>query len=301
MIRRLWRRLFKRSPRAMDAADSSPHNSASRFAKSDHELKQSADFWEVVADVCAGFVVLGIIWEDWPKFLAVWSHPTPNSVLDLAAGLFVILGIAGEIIFARSAARKQDELYERNQLRIAELKLLAENQALARAKLEESLAQTALLLEQEKTERIKLEKQFAWRRITFNQELRIKSLLNGYLSGHTFCVYASIDPESWQLMKVICSLLKSSQWKQVPTPGVTIQIGGPAPATPWIGEGLCIQCAPSEQAGMGPIARAVAAIFSEVGLGMNAQINPELGNQTIFTLLVGSKPQPPEPERKIDS
>jgi hypothetical protein len=91
MIRRLWS-----SSEEVPDRISPESNSALRSGKSDQDIERSVTFWESFAEVSACVVIIGLVLEYWSKLNGI------------AAPLMVVLGIAGEVLFARLAASRQD-------------------------------------------------------------------------------------------------------------------------------------------------------------------------------------------------
>jgi hypothetical protein len=143
--------------------------------------------------------------EYWPKFRVFWDSPTLGSFKELIAGLLVIFGIAGEILFARLAASQQHQLRDRDKRRIAELNLLAEQEALARAKIEKQLIEA-------KIEILKLQEEMADRTISLEQANNIVNLLLPF-SGQCVDVFVyGQTPEIFKLASKIGAVFYFSKW-----------------------------------------------------------------------------------------
>jgi DNA-binding transcriptional ArsR family regulator len=169
MIRRLWRRLLKRSETAIDL-NSSDSSSARRTGISDHDIERSVSSLELCAEICACAVVIGIGLEYWPKLIAFWNSLDWKTFNELIAGILVFLSIAGEILFSRLASRKQHQLRTQDQLRIAELNRLAAEESLARVNVERILKRRTMsrhLDNDEEAELIEKLRPFAGQTISF--------------------------------------------------------------------------------------------------------------------------------------
>ena len=130
-------RRFRRDEFSLSSdASTSAKSAAILPGASDHELEKSEKrfgFWE---SLCGWAVAVGVALEYGPKFMVFLHDPTWENFRDLSGGLLIAIGVAGEVIFASFAAGKRDQLRDRNIKRVGELVLLAEQEGVARAKLE---------------------------------------------------------------------------------------------------------------------------------------------------------------------
>jgi hypothetical protein len=106
-------------------------------------------------------VVIGIILEYKTSFIQLWKHPNlpvlKAFVREALGGILVALGVAGELFFGFLSDRRDNRLRSTNatyiaglQRQIAELNLLAEQERLARLKLEQRQAPRSLSPDQQK-------------------------------------------------------------------------------------------------------------------------------------------------------
>ncbi|HLJ13031.1 MAG TPA: hypothetical protein VKV15_00925 [Bryobacteraceae bacterium] len=122
------------------------------------------------------FVVLGVCFEYGPKFIVFLQTLTFEAFRDLIGGLMIALGVAGELLFASLAANKRDRLRDRNIMRVADLNWKAEQESLARAEVEKTLAGTTEATERLRKENLQLEKAFS-RRYFMHQDKAAERLL----------------------------------------------------------------------------------------------------------------------------
>jgi hypothetical protein len=120
----------------------------SRAANSPQALESKIDFLENVARFCAVVVIGGVVLEYLPKFIAFGKAPRWALFKDLSGGLLIALGIAGEVLASMLSSRKEQQLRDLNARTVAELNLRAEQERLARVKLEARLADRRVSFEQ---------------------------------------------------------------------------------------------------------------------------------------------------------
>jgi hypothetical protein len=137
---RLVKRFLNSASIRPSDASSSASLAANSTGKSDQGLERSEKrfgFWE---NVCGLGVVAGVGLEYGPKLIFFIHAPTWENFVNLSGGLLIALGVAGEVLFASLAAGKRDQLRDRNIRRVAELNLQAEQERLARVRIEQSIA-----------------------------------------------------------------------------------------------------------------------------------------------------------------
>jgi hypothetical protein len=249
-----------------------------------------------------GLVVIGLFIELKLPFLEFIRTYNWRVFVDSLGALLVAAGVAGEFYIEFRAHRRESRLRQVNieieaesamQLkeadeRIATAQQRAEEAHERAANAELKAAQASLIAEQERIKRLELENQFAWRRLSFEQQLKIKVKLSSIPVGKFF-VWVSPDPEAMQLMKSISGLMTLAGWTRLAPVG-PIALGDFA--TPWVGEGLSIQVAASRNADLGPIAVAIANAITAEGIHTAPETTPDLdATPDAFRLLVGSKPQ----------
>jgi hypothetical protein len=87
---------------------------------SDDELEFSGDVCETWTWICGGAVVAAVFAEA----AIAWSHPSYDSAWErwgsVVANMLVALGVAGEVVFAMMAFRRDKELKRRSDEKVAE-------------------------------------------------------------------------------------------------------------------------------------------------------------------------------------
>lgn len=135
-LRRFRRR---RSTLPSDASISAKPDAITSGA-SDQSLEDSEHRLGTWESICGLLVAAGVVLEYGPKFIVFIHNPTLANLRDLAGGLLIAIGVAGEIIFASLAGSRRDKLRQRHVLRIADLNLKAEQEHRARIELQAFLA-----------------------------------------------------------------------------------------------------------------------------------------------------------------
>jgi len=98
--------------------------------------------------IAALSVVAGIVAEDWDEFLKFAHNPNWTDGRIAVGGVAVVVGIILEIWFSSRASSAEREIRDWYALRVAELNLKAEQERLARVKLEQKFADRTLSEEQ---------------------------------------------------------------------------------------------------------------------------------------------------------
>src|SRR5277367_3713373 len=115
-----------------------------KAAVSPQGLESNIDFLERLAHICTIAVIVGVVLEYVPKFVAFARAPGWTLFKDLSGGLLIALGISGEVLASMLSSRKEQQLRELNATTIAELNRQAERDRFARVKIEERLRRRAL-------------------------------------------------------------------------------------------------------------------------------------------------------------
>jgi hypothetical protein len=140
----------------------------------------------------------------------------------------VVLGIAGEVLFARLAALRQRQLRDRDKRKIADLHLLAEQESLARAKIEETNLELAMALAE-------TEKAILPRRLN---QLAMRETLMPF-AGTVATVETLPDFECRRIAELLASTLRMAKWR-VPETIVRMD-NGPDSLMDFISSGVRIE------------------------------------------------------------
>lgn len=264
-------RRFRRADSILSSdANTSANPTAIASGPSDHELEKSERRFGLWETVCGWAVAVGVVLEYGPKFMAFVHGPTWEGFRDLSGGLLIAIGVAGEIIFASAAASKRDKLRDRNVLRVAELNRKAEQERLARVRIEESL--------------VKLK---ASRTLNKDQVERITEKLRPF-AGSPFDMYVSSDPDSVALMHQLKDAITAAGWNITPAPG-PILVDEIAALITY--SGVCIEIAQDYLQQLEPAAVYAREALLAEGIATCANATPGKGrNKEVIHVIVGSKP-----------
>jgi hypothetical protein len=104
------------------------------------DLDRKAARFSILETIAASSVVAGIVGEDWDEFGKFISHPAWESGRVAIGGAVVALGIILEILFSSRSSSAERKIRDWYALRVSELNLKAEQERLARVKIERSIA-----------------------------------------------------------------------------------------------------------------------------------------------------------------
>jgi hypothetical protein len=179
-----------------------------RASKSDQELEAEVDRFERYATVCGWGVVFGVIAEYVPRIIEVsnagtfWTLQTAK---ELAGGILIAIGVAGEVLFSKMASLRQVQLSARKDEKVAQLDAVAKQADLARFEIEKQLTET-------KIELLKLQEKMADRIISLEQANNIVDVLLPF-NGQSVDVFLyGQTPEIFKLASMIRAVFHFSKW-----------------------------------------------------------------------------------------
>jgi len=155
------------------------------------QLEMAEESCELWGWTCAGILIAGLIVE---CFLAGFDPPHASfwgRWGGLLADCLVVIGVAGEIQFARMGSRRQGELTRRVKKQLGE--------ANERAATAELTAEN-------------LKAQFAWRSISDEVGQKLVSALSAY-NGAVTIEYVSNDPEAQYFALALKHVFSSAEWQ----------------------------------------------------------------------------------------
>jgi hypothetical protein len=177
MTRWLFRR--RRSDRASEASIDARLNGIS-----DHDIEASVERAESRESIAAWVVIAGVALESYFRSIDFFTNPSWRSFDDLFGGALIVIGIAAEIYFGGKASGGR-------KLQVARLNLIAEQERLARAKIEERLA---------------------FRSITETQKAEAVEILKHYSGQRYMASCVSLTPEIEGVCGWLSKLLRESGW-----------------------------------------------------------------------------------------
>jgi hypothetical protein len=195
------------------------------------ELEKSLTFLECWLFVATLLVVLGLILEYWhevPEAFAdlkkTWSW---KPFLIIAGGVLITAGVAGELAVQFFASRKETDLRKANDAVFAILNAKAAEATERAANAELQTVQLKKLAEDERMARVKIEQDVAWRRLTKDQQREMAARLKPF-SGETVLLHYNInDLEADSFASDIALTLRQAKWKTVfePMPAMVMREG----------------------------------------------------------------------------
>lgn len=156
------------------------------------------------------------------------------------------------------------------------------------AKANENAAEANRIAEEERLARVKIEERFSPRRLAKEQQLRIIEKLRPF-AGQQFSFAVYPDPESIDLMRVLESILKSAGWIRIPSQIGDVEVEGAGIA---YASGIFVDVAPADIR----VLRERISIFDNAlrneGLIAQHRMNPELTGKAhnAINIAIGKKP-----------
>ncbi|MGL5935129.1 MAG: hypothetical protein ACRCZI_05855 [Cetobacterium sp.] len=187
-----------------------------------------ADAWMYCGMV---LVLLGVVIETVPAFLG------EKGILHHAhkfGGSMVALGLAIEFAAEAAASKYRAKLKELSETALSEIRERA-------ARAEQAAAEATLAAEQERLARVKIEERLADRRLTPEQHQRIVAALGRFRGQQVAVVLYMLSTESKKLSEQIQTALTSAHWQvnvhshmggAEQMPGVTVFISDGQPTIP---------------------------------------------------------------------
>jgi hypothetical protein len=183
-------------------------------------LEYSVDMWEVVAHVFTFLVASGLIIEYRAPFMNFIKTRDPRYIIESIGGVLVTIGVAGELLAGFRSTTQDGKLREANTE-------LARRSAELLAASHERIAELNLMAEQERLARVKIEARLAWRRITNEQFSRFVEVLKPYAdSPASICLEGRGDHEVESFAGALFKVFHSAGWNIWVDPS---RANGPAP------------------------------------------------------------------------
>jgi hypothetical protein len=192
-----------------------------------------------------------LYWLPWIKTAKFW------------AGVLVGIGILGEISGDRLAAPLEKVIDDAREVQVARLSKDAAEANLELAKL--------------KTPRT----------LSSDQKRKIVASLRAF-AGQKFSLAVGQDPEQFNLLEDIKSILLSAGWIKIPAVGFgDISLGDAAFA---FGTGVVVRFSPNASADTQGVAIALASALQSEGIGSAPEADTRIPDALTLNVLVGSKP-----------
>jgi hypothetical protein len=183
----------------------------------------SLEFWLLAA---TALVVLGLVLECWHEIPAAidelrraWAW---KSFLVIVGGVLITVGVAGELAVQFFASRKETNLRKANDAVFSILNGKAAEALERAAKADERASQNekeavrlSKIAEDERLARVKIEEDVTWRRLTKDQQIKMASRLKPFASGTALLQYNLNDLEADSFASDIASVLQQAKWKKV--------------------------------------------------------------------------------------
>jgi hypothetical protein len=220
-----------------------------RASRSDQELEGEVDRFERYATVCGWGVVVGVIAEYVPRtieFSNAGTLWTLHSAKELAGGILIAIGVAGEVLFSKMASLRQVQLSASKDEKVARLDAVAKQADLARVEIEKQLTETRRDIAEANTqaEGLRLDIAKANKEITEANERAAKaeqraaevnlelaklkeprtllpeqqdiiiSLMKPF-AGQRFAFSVFPDPEALALLRIVDATLKAAGWQRI--------------------------------------------------------------------------------------
>lgn len=281
------------------------------------KLETSLDSLEHWLALMTGLVVLGLVLEYWheiPEAVATlkqaWSW---KPLLIIAGAILITVGVAGELAVQFIASAKETDLRKANDAVFSGLNSEAATarkqagDAVERAsnaderasKNEKEAARLRKLAEDERLARIKIEESVAWRRITKDQQSKIGARLKRFAGQRVRPSYNVNDTEAFTFASDIASSLQLAKWNVSEPQSILKLTEGPVPlgTHPPPVTGVVIASTPDE-----PSRNASDAIWRELSaLGYDAS-TPQIDTRPMAPVVwisVEPRPQGAQGEAKL--
>jgi len=101
-----------------------------------------------VAEIAACIVVVGVVMEDWDRFVMFYTQADWHTFWAALGPFLVAGGIAVEILFGRLSSKNEGKVHDWYTLEVAKLNVEAETERHARVKIEQRLADRKVTPEQ---------------------------------------------------------------------------------------------------------------------------------------------------------
>jgi hypothetical protein len=213
-------------------------------------LKSSLEFWEIVEYISAATVLFGVVGEYVAEFTEFATKMEIEKKLAKISTLVLIVGLTVELL----------GLVKTSQLSGRLIASLEEQSGEANARAAEAIK----VAEQERLARVKIEEKLAWRDLNRVQQERIIAKIATF-RGQSFDLITYLeDQEAVNLAKKIGSALVVSQWVHTPSNsalGFSLLLG------------VVIHVAPSQKANFESAAEALASALQAEGIA--AQVKME--------------------------
>ena len=184
-------------------------------------LESSLDSWGAWLTVATALVVAGLLIEYWHPFwdfFEQWRRPAAafpwKMLMELAGGILVTVGVAGELYATYRASRIETNLRENNRKIEAVLNLEAKE---ASDRAEQAKKET----EDERLARVKLEEGFMWRRLSKAQQSALAISVSKFPEVAGDIRYAP-DSESNSFAIDIAQGLRDGGWRHLYSPQLEI-------------------------------------------------------------------------------
>jgi hypothetical protein len=282
-----------------------------------NNLEASLDSLEVCLLVATGLVVLGLILEYWheiPEAInelrKAWSW---KPICIIAGGILITLGVAGELYVQFIASGRETALRKANDAVFAGLNTEAAKArkdagaAIERAssaderasKNEEEAARLRKVAEQERLARIKIEESVAWRRLTKAQQSRIGTRLSRFAGQQALLQYDASDIEAGTFALDIALALQLAKWR-VSEPLQMLQMReGPVPlgTNPPIERGVTVVSTGDEASHKA--SEAIRHELSHLGFDSVQRPQDDPRKSSVVFIIVEHRPEGAQGEAKI--
>jgi hypothetical protein len=261
----------------------------------------SLEFWLLAA---TALVVLGLVLEYW--------HEIPESIIELKrawawkpllviiGGVLITVGVAGELAVQFFASQKETNLRKANDAVFSILNTKAAEASDRATKAENDTARLNKVAEDERLARIKIEEDVAWRRLSKDQQVKMASRLKSFSSETVLLQYNLNDLEADSFASDVASVLQQAKWKEVFEPlAVMMMREGPVSlgTNPPLERGVIIISTgdqPSHNA-----SDVIRNMLEEFGFDAKRQPKDDpRPNSTVF-IFVESRPEGPQGEAKL--
>ena len=268
----------------------------------------SLEFWLFAA---TALVVLGLVLEYW--------HEIPEAIIDLKrawawkpllviiGAVLITVGVAGELAVQFFAARKETKLRKANDAVFSILNGRAAETLEHAAKADERASQNekeaarlSKIAEDERLARIKIEEDVAWRRLTKDQQIKMASRLKSFSSETVLLQYNLNDLEADSFASDIASALQRAKWKKVFEPlAIMMMREGPVPlgTNPPLAGGVVVVSTGDQTSHNA--SDAIRNVLEEFGFDATRQPKDDPRSNSMVFISIEHRPEGPQGEAKL--
>jgi hypothetical protein len=241
------------------------------------QLLSSYNWWMGLSTIA---VAVGILGEYVAHF--IFEKDARENKREMAVsilfGVLVLGGVVGEYIFASKLSQVAETLQQMADAEVAQANKDAAQANERAANAEKEAARLGKMAEDEKLARVKIEQQLAPRTLDGEQQKRIRGRLSGF-AGTPFELAVSDTTEAAALMLTLDNLLRAAGWVYKPSENADFRtvytLRNGEDAEQFLGNGVLIGLSKSLQAKYKRAAKALVSTLRDEGITTTDFILPD--------------------------